>query len=124
MLLSYVVLVLVTHTYIPFVIERERKYRAAAPSMSSFPSEIISWDERPKSIPVVGRISLLICTIKGDQFMSLQNILAYRKCTHKDGRIWGTRKDNNVPFKVVLGDDAHEESSVRLRLTNIIDHRH
>ena len=35
--------------------------------------------------------------------------------------MWGTRKDNNTPFKVVLGDDAHEESSVRLRLTNRIN---
>ncbi len=31
-----------------------------------------------KSIPVLGRISLLIWTIIGKQFSSLQNILAYR----------------------------------------------
>ncbi len=35
-----------------------------------------------KSIPVVGWISLLICTIIGEQFLSLQNILSCRKCTN------------------------------------------
>jgi hypothetical protein len=39
-------------------------------------------------------------------------------------KIWGTREDNNTPLKVVLGDDAHEESSVRLRLTNNIANHH
>jgi hypothetical protein len=33
-------------------------------------------------------------------------------------------KHKNTPLKVVLGDDAHEESSVRLRLANSIAHRH
>jgi hypothetical protein len=90
-------------------------------SLSASPGNMESHD---KSIPVVGRISLLICTIIGEQFLCLQHILAYRKCTNKDGSIWGTREDNNTPFKVVLGDDAHEESSVRLRLANSIAHRH
>ena len=90
-------------------------------SLSASPGNI---ESHAKSKPVVGRIRLLICTILGEQFLSLQNILSYRKCTNKDGKMWGTREDNNTPFKVVLGDDAHEESSVRLRLTNSIGHRH
>jgi hypothetical protein len=90
-------------------------------SLSASPGNI---ESHVKSIPVVGRISLLICTIIGEQFLSLQNILSCRKCTNKDGRIWGTREDNNTPLKVVLGDDAHEESSVRLRLMDSIAHLH
>ena len=62
-------------------------------SLSASPGNIESHD---KSIPVVGRISLLICTIIGEQFLSLQNIRSYRKCTNKDGRIWGTTEDNTT----------------------------